>query len=475
MKYLLQSGKLIHALWVMIFCAFSCEQKSIWDIRDFGAVGDSLTLNTLAIQNAIDQCSQKGGGEVIIAKGVYVSGTILLRDDVTLVVRENAKLLSSVNPNHFQPIDPFIDATGQYRGQCLIGAIDAKNIGIKGGGTIDGRGEMFKIGKIKKTMSQLGEELIAPSMPKVDTSKQNYVNKKLRPSYRPFLIRLVRSEGVNIANINLRQPAAWTLHFYQCKDFVVDRVDIYSHANQNNDGIDIDSSTDGLITNTHVNSGDDAICFKATSPLPTERITVKECRLSSHWGAIKFGTESMGDFRDITVSNCKIYDTKGGGIKLLSVDGANISNIKIDSIQMENTDMPLFVRQGERRLTYRDADRLPIGSMENISISNISATTRSIEESRLSAPSGIFITGTSNHPIQGIALENIEITLPGGGTEAHALLEVPENETMYPEFTKFGDALPAYGLYARHIVELETENIRFILNGEDARDEMIKP
>ncbi|MFY0607683.1 MAG: right-handed parallel beta-helix repeat-containing protein [Cyclobacteriaceae bacterium] len=459
----------------LLTISMGCKKQTVWNVSTYGAIGDSLTVNTLAIQNAIDDCSNSGGGEVMLENGVYVSGTIILKNDVTLRVAANAKLLSSVNPNHFYSIDPFIDATGQYRGQCLIGAMDAKNIGITGGGVIDGRGEMFKIGAINKTMKLLGEDLIVPDMPEVDTAKQNYVNKKLKPSYRPFLIRLVRSEGVNINNINLRQPAAWTLHFYQCKDFKVDGVSIYSHANQNNDGIDIDSSSDGEILNSTVDTGDDAICFKTTSPIPTRNIKVNDCKLSSHWGAIKFGTESMGDFEDITISNCMIHDTKGGGIKILSVDGANISGITIDQIKMQNVEMPIFIRLGERRLVYRDAARQPVGSIDQVSISNIEASLRNQSESRLKAPTGIFITGTPNHAIGKVVLENIHIEIEGGGNQLLADTEVPENETRYPEFTFFGDYLPAYGLYARHIEFLESSQVTFSLSGKDSRPESIRP
>ncbi|REE00217.1 glycoside hydrolase family 28 protein [Marinoscillum furvescens] len=467
------SGLLL--LTFVILLITSCQPQVEWRVTDYGAVGDSITVNTAAIQRAIDDCSENGGGVVLVEGGVFSTGTILLKDDVTLKVAENTKLIASLNPNHFQSIDPFIDATGQYRGQCLIGAIKAKNIAIVGEGVIDGKGDRFTMGAIKKTMVELGEELIVPRMPEVDTSKQNYVNKHIRPSYRPFLIRLVRSENINIENISLRQPAAWTLHFYQCKKFVVDGVSIYSHANQNNDGIDIDSSSEGVISNTHIDSGDDAICFKTTSPIPTKDIKVHNCKLSSHWGAVKFGTESMGNFSNITVKNCQIYDTKGGGIKLLSVDGANVRGILIDSIEMTNVDMPIFVRLGERRLVYRDAKRQPVGTMAGVQISNVTATTRTVEESRLSAPTGIFITGTPDHPIDQLSLKNIQISLPGGGTAEHAKIAVPENVNKYPEFTMFGEVLPAYGMYARHVEQLELEDVVFTLTGSDERQERIIP
>lgn len=451
----------------------SCQKQTEWNVLDYGAIADGKTINTASIQNAIDACSEEGGGTVVIGDGTYVSGTILMKSNVTLHVAEGAVLLASTNPNDFVPIDPFIDATGQYRGQCFIGAVDVENIAIEGKGIIDGSGEKFTPAEMKKTLKELEEELHVHDFSHLISENNRYVNKNIRYGNRPFLVRLVRVKNSSFHDVTLRQPAAWTLHFFQCDNFLVDGIEIYSHANKNNDGIDIDSSTNGVIKNSHINSGDDAVCIKGTSSLPTQYLTVENCRLSSHWGAIKFGTESMGDFKDITIKNCTIYDNKGGGIKILSVDGANIENIRIDSIKMENVEMPLFMRLGERRLAYRGADVRPVGSIKNVSISNIQASTRSLEESRIVPPAGIFITGTPNHKIENVKLYNIHITLPGGGTAEDAKKEVPENETLYPEFTKFDGCVPAYGMYARHVKKLETENVSFKLLGEDLREELV--
>jgi hypothetical protein len=131
------------------------------------------------------------------------------------------------------------------------------------------------------------------------------------------------------------------------------------------------------------------------------------------------------------------------------------------------------MRLGERRLVYRDAEQQPVGSINNVVIQNITATARSVEESRVKPPAGIFITGTPNHKISEVNLENIHIILPGGGTEADAAIEVPENETEYPEFTKLGP-VPAYGMFARHISGLKTTNLTFETTAPDARPEVVK-
>lgn len=438
------------------FLILSCNSdKDKFDIQDFGAKGDSLTVNTRAIQMAIDECSKQGGGLVLISSGIYISGTVILKDNVTLQIAENAKLVGSSNPQDYRSIDTFIDATGQARGTCLIGSINATNIGINGKGIIDGNGKAF----LRKNLDLKRKELGIAA------------NSKDFGSNRPFLLRFVGSSNIELSGITIREAAAWACHFYQSKDILVDNLTIYNHANKNNDGIDLDSSHDVLIKNCNINSGDDAICIKSTSPMPTYNIKVESCKLKSDWGAIKFGTESMGDFYNIDISNCQIYDTKGGGIKILSVDGANIHDISIDNIQMLNVDMPIFIRLGERLRTYRDANIRNVGSIKNIHITDVIASSRRPEESRVEAPTGIFITGTPDHSIESISLERISISMIGAGNEVQ-IDAVEEMVKAYPEFSFF-KVLPAYGIYGRHIEELHLRDVEIKLEKEDNRKERI--
>lgn len=464
---------------IIIICCFlivaitpSFGQQKVWDVKEFGAIDDGETVNTEAIQQAIDACNKAGGGIVNVAGTTFVSGTLLLKSNVTLNITENTTLQGSINPNDYPVVDPFIDATGQFRGQCFIGAIDVENVAITGKGTINGQGEQFTPANVKITIEKLGLVIKEPDFSSLIAKDSKYVNNKIRYSNRPFLVRMVRSKNVKLKDIHLRQPAAWTLHFFQCDGFEVDGIDIHSHANQNNDAIDIDSSINGFIQNTTIDSGDDAICFKSTSPKPTANVLVKNCKIKSEWGAIKFGTESMGDFKNITVKDCFIHNTRGGGIKILSVDGANIDNVLIEDIIMENVEMPIFIRLGERGLTYRDAHKNPVGSINNVTIKNIKATTRALSESRVKPSSGVFITGTPNHKIGAVNLKNIKITLPGGGTIEDAQIVVPENETQYPEFTMLG-ATPAYGLFGRHIDKLKVKKMKFTLTAPDKRQKTV--
>ncbi|MFR9564766.1 MAG: glycosyl hydrolase family 28 protein [Rikenellaceae bacterium] len=424
-----------------------------WYVEQYGAQGDGKSVNTKMIQEAVDKCHEAGGGIVTLRSGIYLSGTIQLKDNVTLQVRRGAVLRGTLDPMEYYNIDPFVDATGQSRGECLVGAVDAKNVAIIGNGIIDGEGEYFKAPLTKKRLEGWGR-----------TAEE--VNKYFR--VRPFLVRIVRCEGVNIKDINLRNPGAWTCHLFESRKIKVEDISIVAHVNINNDGIDLDSCSDVFITGCDIDTGDDAMCIKSTSPKPCENVVITKCRLKSDWGAIKMGTESMGDYRNIKISNCEVYDTKGGGIKILTVDGSNIYNVKISQINMTNVEMPIFVRLGERLRTYRNAPKGKAGSIDELYFAGIKATTRSSEESRVATPSGIFVTGTPNARIGHVSFQYINITLPGGGTKEDAKRIIPEYETRYPEFSHFG-VQPAFGLHARHVERLDVKGVTFNLLGTDER------
>ena len=389
------------------------------DVQKFGAIGDGKTLNTRPIQQAIDKCSKQGGGVVRIPAGQFVSGTILLKDNVTLQLDEHAMLLGSLDIADYQAPEKFRSGNGAEMGYCFIGAVDAKNVAIKGAGLIDGR----------------GGELLA-SRPKGNNA-------------RPFLMRFVRCDGVSLDSVHLQGPAAWTTHFFQCKNVAADHVNITSRGLPNNDGFDIDSSQDVRIRNCIVDSGDDSICLKTTSLMPCRNVEVSGCDLKSHWGGVKFGTESAANFENVIITNCRIHDTQGG-IKLFSVDGANVRNISLSSLTMENVNTPIFIRLGARLKTFREGDApQSVGSISNVVIKDLKAQAIS--------PIGILISGIPGHEVSAIRLENIEMKSPGGGASTEASVVLPEKESAYPEITMFGKQFPAYGLYARHVTGMITK------------------
>lgn len=422
------------------------------NVKDYGATGNGTTLDSKAIQKAIDACAQKGGGKVIFPAGKYLSGTIVIKDNITLLLQKDALVLGSTNIEDYDNIDPFTDGLGIDVGWALLVAVDAKHIGIEGEGAIDGQGAQLK-----------AKHVLA------DTRGEGKIWGR-----RPFLLRVVRCTGVTVKGVSLNYAAAWTSHYFQSKQILIENVKIVSHGVAHNDGMDIDGCQQVQIRDCDVVSGDDALCFKTTSSaMGCKDITVTRLRLKSNQAAIKMGTESMAPFENIDISHCEIYDTRNGGIKLLTVDGAHLRNVTISDITMKNVRTPMLLRLGSRLNVFRKGKdtQQPTGTFEHVVIRNVKA--EAAADAQLKPPSGILITGVPGHYISNVTLENIEISLAGGGTAENARHAVPEAVDQYPEVKTFGPLIPAWGIWARHVKGLTLKNIRFNLAGPDLRPAFI--
>jgi hypothetical protein len=422
------------------------------DVTKYGAKGDGVTLNNIAIQKAIDDCSKTGGGKVSFPAGKYLSGTIVLKDNVTLVLHKKAIIVGSTNVEHYQNLDPFMDGLGTDVGWALIVAVDAKNIGIEGEGAIDGQGSKLK-----------AEHILTDTRPEGQ-----------RWGRRPFLLRVVRCNNVTVKGVTLYYSAAWTSHYFHCTKVNIEEVKIVSKGVAHNDGIDIDGCQDVKIKDCDIDSGDDALCFKTTSSkMACRDIEVSGMRLRSGHGAIKMGTESMAPFENIKISDCYIYNTNNGGIKLLTVDGAHLRNIEISNIKMVEVKTPILIRLGSRLSVFRKGqdEQQPTGTLDNVVIRNVKA--QASDSAQLKPPSGILITGVPGHYITNLTLEDIEIELLGTGTEEQSRQVVPEAIDKYPEVKTFGPIIPAYGVWARHVKGLKLKNISFKLKNNDLRPAFI--
>jgi polygalacturonase len=421
-------------LFLVAVCAHA-ESGRIYSVIDSGAVGDGSTLNTATLQKAIDTCSAAGGGTLVFPSGRYLTGTIQLKDNVTLRLDAQAILVGSPNAADYRNIDPFIDGVGAEMGYALIVAVGAQHVGIEGAGTIDGQGAALKAAQTRYTI-------------------------------RPFLVRWVRCTDVTVKDVHLINSGAWTMHFFQCKNVAAERLTIRSLGLANNDGIDTDSCEAVRIKDCDINTGDDAICMKATSALPCRDVTVTGCKLQTRCNAIKFGTESLGDFEHIRISDCQIRDTRMSGIALYSVDGSHLHDVIISDITMDGITLPISIRLGARLKTFRKGDQpKPPGVLRDITIKNLRVTgARQI---------GLLINGIPGHPVEALTLENIQIELAGGGTKTDAQVQLPEKESAYPEYNTFGKVMPASGIYARHVRNITFKNVHTSVAAADARPEKV--
>jgi parallel beta-helix repeat protein len=414
--------------------AIAAANRTI-DVIQAGAVGDGATLNTLAIQRAIDNCAAAGGGTVHFPAGRFLTGTIQIKSNVILHLDAEATLLGSSDAADYRNLDPFIDGSGNPMGHALIVAVDAANLGIEGNGAVDGQG------------------------PKLKARQNPY-------AMRPFLLRWVRCTNVTVRDVHLAYPGAWTLNFFQTKGALVENVTIRCRGAglHNNDGINIDSSENVRVRNCDVNSGDDALVIKSTSATrPSRDIVASDCKLSTRTNAIKLGTESIGGFENIAISNCQISDTRMAGIALYAVDGGDLRNVTISDVTMDGVIVPISIRLGARLKAFREGEKpnASPGKLRDVTIKNVSA--KNVEMI------GMLINGVPGHPVEALTLENIQISLPGGGTAEDAKVQLPEKESAYPEFNTFGKSMPASGIYARHVRGIKLNDVRTALLKPDAR------
>ena len=425
----------------------SATTSKVPNVHGFGAKGDGVTLDTAAVQAAVNACTP--GAMVRVGPGRYVIGTIKLKSEMELHLAEGAELLGSLSLADYDPDTRAIEAPADNK--CLIYAKNARNLKITGPGIINGRGmkEYFPV----KVGRAWGE--------------------------RPMLIRFVHCQGIAFSDITLRDSPSWCVHLLSCDDITASKVTINSHVNVNNDGFDLDGCGNVLIQNCTLRTGDDAICPKSTTAKLCENIVVKNCRVQSNTAAFKCGTSSRGGFKDITVSDCDFSGCRMGVIKLTLVDGGIMQNISISNIIANDVEGPIFIRLGNRGRLYdkptqqfqrADAqpEGAPVGSIKNIRISNVTATLTGTEPDR----QGIMITGIPGHNVEDVVLENIKVSFVGNGTAEDARRTVPENIAQYPGQTFFG-ILPSYGIYLRHVDGMVLRKVNLSLQNPDQRPAIV--
>jgi len=392
---------------------------SSYNVLAFGARGDGETNDTAAVQRAIDTCADVGGGTVYFGPGTYLCGSLHLRSGVTLWLDAGATVKGSTERSDYDEYEKLgfkndADHETTYFHYALIWGEDVERIGIVGEGTIDS-------------------------------------NRKKRGG--PKSIALKRCRFVQIRGIHIINAPNYAISMLGTDSVNIDGVTI---LNAHCDGIDPDSCRNVRISNCHIESWDDAIVPKASFSLgerrSCENITVTNCYLSTACNCFKLGTESGGDFKRIAVSNCVMSGLKGrrpatSGIALETVDGSNLDGVVVSNVTMRDVRAPIFVRLGNRG---RDMETPVPGTLKNVMINNVVATGASLASS---------VTGIPGHDAEDVTLSNIRISYAGGSAYRPAGEPVPEAVGGYPSADMFG-ALPAYGLYCRHVDGLTLSNVQ---------------
>jgi len=427
------------------------------NVRDHGARGDGKTVDSGAINAAIEAAAKAGGGTVYFPPGTYLSASIRLRSHITLHLEAGA-VIEAVDWNIAQYDRPEPnEAAGDYQDfghshwkNSLIWGIGLESVAITGSGCIHGKG-------------------LNPGYRMLPDGSLRY-DADAGPGEANKAISLRECNNVLLRDFAILMGGHFGILATGCSNVTVDNLRI----DTNRDGMDIDCCSNVRISRCSVNSPwDDGICLKASYALgkvvACENVTISDCYMAGNFdvgtlldgtfkrstpgyhsgrvGRIKLGTESNGDFRNITITNCIFDDCRG--IAIESVDGSHIEDITISNITMRKVaNDPIFIYLGAR---LRGPDAPPVGSIQRVNISNIVVS---------GAQSGFTstISGLPGHPVEDIHLSNLRLHVDGGGAAGLRDVVPLEKPKAYPEPGMFGPC-PAYGLYMRHAAGIEIDHV----------------
>jgi len=428
--------------------------SGVKNVVDYGARPDGRTLNTEAIQRAIDDVSQAGGGTVYFPSGTFLTGRIDLKSGVGLKLDAGCTLLGSTSISDYHGGEGSVDRSEKH----LIYARDAEGVTIEREGRIDGQGPSY--------WEPSGKAPLPPDQQWADVASHAYQeNKTGRPSP---MIRFASCRRVRVKGVRLENSAGWTLHLLNCDDVQIVNTTIKNPVyGPNADGIDITGCQNVQVSGCSIDTGDDAICLKSENPLGPEpllvkNITVTNCSLSTCCNGFKLGTSSEGGFENIVFSNSVVHNNAVplgerviSGVALEVIDGGWIDGVEVSGIQMQRARTPIFIRLGNRK---RANDYSQHG-LRNVVIENIQASDTVLASS---------ITGLPGDEVHGITLRNIRIESMMPSRPEWLGRDVPEKESAYPEARMFG-MLPTWGLYARHVRDLRLDQLAFTASAPEQR------
>ncbi|MDE7346756.1 MAG: right-handed parallel beta-helix repeat-containing protein [Muribaculaceae bacterium] len=424
----------------------------VFNVIDFGAKGDGRTLDSPAINAAIEAAVSDGGGQVFLPAGTFLSGSIRLKSNIDLHLSPGCVLLAA--PAEMKAYDEsedwgdfpqYQDGGHTFFHNSLIWAEGQENISITGSGMIDGEGltrkDTERAGNLQGGSIGTGDKAIA----------------------------LKECRRVTLRDFTVYRGGHFAVIMTGCDLSTLDNLTI----DTNRDGIDIDCCKFITMTNCKVNTPhDDAIVLKSSyalkKPILCEHIAVTNCNVTGYkcgslldgtyvpekvnWvcGRFKLGTESNGGYRNITLSNSTF--NYSSGLAFEEVDQGIMENITVSNITMSHVHhYPIYITTGCRNRGPKEVTRK--SSARDIQISNVVADD-------CDSLCSIIVTGMPDEPVRNVWLDNIRLQFRGGGAKELVNKDYREQGTNYPE-PKFAGETPAYGLYARHVVGLHANNLTF--------------
>jgi len=424
--------------------------RDLFDVKDYGAKGDGNTVDTKAIQAAIDDCFEAGGGYVELTGGTFVTGTIVLKSNVYLRVKPSATLLASPH------IVDYPDGTHYNRyineqemDKCLIYAEDAVNMGLIGQGEINGNADSFP---------------------------------NEGSSCRPMMIRLLRCRNVRVQGLRLYNSAAWTTAFLDSENIWCRDLDICNDRRYNGDGLDYDGCRNVFIADCRIRGTDDNLCLQASSKdYPMKNVHISNCHFTSLCAGIRIGLKSVGDISNVAIHNCTFENVWREGIKIECTEGGSITDIVAQGLVMRNVRRPIFVLLNNRLDVIGSSiglERMPeIGVLERVSLSDIVSTDDGemynthyrFADDIMGSPSfnGIRVDACAESPIRDLTLRNVTYTCAGGVDQEDIPAKYPQvwdmrqehpaevSENYYPDWSR------ATFMDIRSVERLALDGLRF--------------
>ena len=419
-----------------------------FNIVKFGAKSDGISLNTKAIENAINACTKNGGGVVLVPGGFWLTGPVVLKSNVNLHINRDAVLQFTADKSQYPLVQGNWEGLPSVRNQSPLSATNAENIAVTGTGIVDGNGDVWRMVKRDKLNETQWKKLIAGGGLLSDDKKTWYPSQKsfngsqlkeagilkdgktikdfedIKDFLRPNLLVFTSCKKVLLEGVTFQNSPAWCLHPLMCEDLIVKNVYAKNpwYA-QNGDGIDIESCKNFILDNSTFDVGDDGICIKSGRDeegrkrgIPTENGIIKNCIVYHAHGGFVIGSEMSGGAKNLYVSNCSFMGTdvglrfkttrgRGGVVEKIYIKNINMKDINgeailFDMYYMAKDPVPLA---GEKREAPKE-ELLPVTEatpqFKDFHVKNVVCN---------GADKGIFIRGLPEMSIKDIDLQDIKI------------------------------------------------------------------
>lgn len=426
-------------------------------VTDFGAVGDGRTLNTIAIQAAIDHQGEKGGGVVIVPPGTFVTGTLFLASGITLHIESGSTLLGSTELEDYARYE-----NGNQMG--MIFAQDAQNISITGSGTIDGNGRAFVYPDRVKDLPREIKSSTRQGYAYLDTLKGIQDGPVVPFEHtRPYQMLLFSGvQNLAIRDVTIKDSPFWAVHVADSDGILVTGVRVRnSLLMANADGLNFTSSSNIVITGCDIIAGDDALAFSGYShhyELPgyrdirrmSENVTVSNCLLQSRSSGIRVGGLDQNSLRNYRFDNITIYDSNRGVGIFVHQDGS------LENIHFSNMTIQTRLHTGDwwgngEPIHISVIEGAPVeakmGTLSNVSFTNI----------RAESETGILVYGDTPGAIQNLDFRNLELRIRNGRLQDEYGGNMDLRPALILEKNLFGHDLPA--IYLRHVTDITLQDV----------------